>query len=146
MKKRLWSWGVYFDIQNNKIFAKNIRYPIFLRFYLERMDQNLRDGTKFNRYIYWSTHHFSEHGERERWHVTYQFMCDCIRGGMPMLRIIRPPFTPYNLQSAVDANKYMIYDKQNVPNPELLVFLSYLNNLLIYGTRLYGNKSILFLR
>lgn len=43
-------------------------------------------------------------------------------------------------------NKYMIYDKQNVPNPELLVFLSYLNNLLIYGTRLYGNKSILFLR
>lgn len=63
-----------------------------------------------------------------------------------MLRIIRPPFTPYNLQSAVDANKYMIYDKQNVPNPELLVFLSYLNNLLIYGTRLYGTKSILFLR
>lgn len=76
IRKRLWSWGVCFDIQNNKIFAKNIRYPIFLRFYLERMDQNLRDGTKFNRYIFERTHHFSEHGERERCHVTYEFIGD----------------------------------------------------------------------
>ena len=63
-----------------------------------------------------------------------------------MLRIIRPHFTPRNLQSAVDANKFMIYDKQNVPNIKLFVFLSYLNNLLIYGTRLFVNKSIIFLR
>lgn len=69
-----------------------------------------------------------------------------LEGGCQCSGIIRPPFTLRNLQSAVDANKYMIYDKQNVPNPKLLVFLSYLNNLLIYGTRLFVNKSIIFLR
>lgn len=69
------------------------------------MDQNLRDGTKFNRYSFERTYHFSEHGERERCHVTYEFIGDWRKRGIPMLRIIRPPFTPRNLQSAVDANK-----------------------------------------
>lgn len=45
------------------------------------MDQNLRDGTKFNRYIFERTHHFSEHGERGQCHVTYEFIRDWLQRG-----------------------------------------------------------------